>query len=48
MTTPELHLQWTTDEAGVTAARLASLVTVRSLVDVAAGYSSSAGPADAA
>ena len=40
-TTPELQLQWTTDEEAVTAARLAALVSVRSLVDVAAGYSNS-------
>ena len=39
-TTPTLQLQWTTDEQAVTAAQLAASVTVRSLVDVAAGYSS--------
>ena len=41
LTTPELKLQWTTDE-DVTAHQLAASVSVRSLVDVAASYSSGA------
>lgn len=42
LTTPELKLQWTTDEK-VTARQLASSVSVRSLVDVATSYSSGDG-----
>ena len=42
LTTPELELQWTTDK-DVTARQLEAILSVRSLVDVAAGYSSGAG-----